>query len=248
MSEAQSHSNELTEVTDPLEIIKYFDEAVKISAATLIWTQEHPEPKRCSFMGLSQLKKLIFTTPPLDCNRDEFYPKLQAAGDRCLFNVSLERATLFFPAQLISTSFTHLEFSLPKRLFRAQRRKNQRFRILQGYVLRVEFVDPRASATVIRKKIYDISSGGLSFLTEDQERMPFYVGQRIEGMSISLRSETLTLCGEVLHLRRLPKSHPSDTEEKIKVGIVFRGINPAHAKLIEAYVAEETRKFFARIV
>jgi c-di-GMP-binding flagellar brake protein YcgR len=248
LSDESEKPSDLITVTDLLEIIKFFDEGAKSKAGIMVWTKGSENTANCHVIGLSQTEKMIYTTIPISNDSSTLYANLTAAGERCFLNMKIERASLFFNAKLHSHSFANLQFTLPEKLFKVQRRLNQRFKILQGYVLRVSFRDPITPTLEHRPKIFDISSGGLSFLVDTDAASPFPKGQILKNLTFTIRTYELHLEGEVVHFQPIIEDLQRSNVSKIKVGVRFRNISEADLAIIEEYVFDENRKFFSRFM
>ncbi|MEO5970295.1 MAG: PilZ domain-containing protein [Bdellovibrionia bacterium] len=249
MSENTEKPSDLVSVTNYLEIIKYFDEGAKARAGMSVWTNSNEDIATCNIVSLSQTEKMIYTTPLGTADPKKFEEKLKAAGDRCFLNVKLERATLFFTSKLHASSFTNMQFVLPAKIFKVQRRQKQRFTILPGYVLRVSFRDPLDLKIEHKEKVYDVSSVGLSFLVNNEDASVFQPGQVLKNLTFTLRGHEFNCAAEIVQCKPFVNNAENvngQNQNKIKVGIKFLEIDDA--AIIDGYVFEETRKFYTRFM
>jgi hypothetical protein len=248
LSETSEKPSDLVSVTDYLEIIKFFDEGARAKAGMSVWTKASEAVASCNIISLSQAEKMIYTTALTATDSKKMYADLKAADESCFLNVKLERATIFFTSKLESNSFSNLQFTLPKKIFKVQRRQQQRFKILQGYVLRVSFLGPIDPLKELKQKIYDVSSGGLSFLVENSETAVFQPGSVLKNMTFTIRNIEFKLAGEIIHCKPVIENALGQNQNKTKVGIKFVEIDSKSAGIIDEYVFEENRKFYSRFM
>jgi len=248
LSDKSEKPGDLIAVTDLLEIIKFFDKGSKSNAGVTVWTTTNEGTAHGKMIGLSQSKKMIYTTALTTHEPKKFYADLKAASNSCFFNVKMETATLFFTTELQSSSPAYSEFTLPEKLFKVQRRQSLRFRIIQNYLLRVSFRDPDDLTIKHHEKIYDIGSGGLSFLINNVDPPPFKLGQILTDLKFTLRNCELNLAGEIVQYKRFTETVHGEDLQKIKVSIKFLQLNDKNSTIIEDYVFEENRKFYARFI
>lgn len=249
MSEAKvERPGDLIPVTEYLEIVKFFDEAAKAKAGVLIWTKDQESTARTAVMSLSQSERAIYVGTPATESIPKLISDLKDAGSRCFLNVKLQRATLFCATQLSQHSSSSLSFRIPDKIFKIQRRQNPRFTILAGYVLRMSYQDPRDPIHLIKQKIHDISAGGLSFLIDSTEGHLYESGRLLENVSFTVKTKEFKVRAEVVHSRPLTPTAGSQEPPKVKVGVRFLGLAEADAQVLEDYVNDENRKFFARFV
>ena len=248
MSDPTEKPSDLIPVTDFLKIIKFFDEGARAHSGVQVWTKENDHVAKGKMIGLSQSKKRVYTTALVSTEPKVFYDNLKAAGSTCFFNLKLDTATLFFVTKLQSSSPSYPEFTLPDKIFKVQRRQKQRFKILQGYLLRVTFRDPTDLTVEHKQKIYDVSSSGLSFLIDKTDPMPFQVGQVLKNLVFTLRNHEINLAGEIIQCKSFAENTHGQNIEKIKIGVMFLDIDPDYSSIIDDYVFEENRKFYSRFI
>lgn len=163
----------------------------------------------------------------------------------CYFNLSSKRASLFFKSSFLNSNEIDLEFEVPEKVFKIQRRKEPRFTIPFGHTLKVEFADPFFSETRIQRKVHDIGTGGLSFCVPPGEEALYPNGLHLYEMKLTLRGKSLTVDAEVRH-DSLVNEGPRKGE--IKIGVVFTKIKPTDSQLLADYVHEEIQLFYSRFL
>jgi c-di-GMP-binding flagellar brake protein YcgR len=247
LSEEQEKPSDLVAVTDPLEIIKFFDEGAKTNANMLVWTKEDETSAKCHIVSLSQTERMIYTTAPNTPDTSKLFENLKAAGDKCFLNMKLERATIFFTSRLNSSSYANSQFTLPTKLFKVQRRQKQRFKILQGYVLKVSFSTEEDLKKILTHKIYDISSGGLSFFS-DGATTPYRKGQKLMNMTFTVRTHNFNLIGDIIHCEPVTDGTKDAAPTKFNIGVKFQEVTKEDEAIIDNYIFEENRKLISRFL
>jgi c-di-GMP-binding flagellar brake protein YcgR len=248
LSENSEKPSDLVPVTDTLKIIKYFDESAKTKADVLVWTKKNNIIAKCHIISLSQSEKMIYISKTNADDPLKFCEDLYEAGDRCFLNVRMERATLFFTTKFESKSFPQLKFKLPEKLFKVQRRQKPRFKVLQGYILRLTFKHPSDLTLEIKKTVFDVSSGGLSFLIDVKDSPDFKIGQVLLNLTFSIRGREFNLSGKIVYCKPFYETSRVQRAPQSKIGLQFSDIQEMDAAFIEDYVIEENRKYFSRFL
>ena len=228
------------------DALKLFREAEKTVASTLLWTKDDTPEIKVNFTIFNEVEKTFLCWVPTGFDVEAFSEKHATAGNGgldCFFSVSLTGANIFFKANFKGYNETSLIFSLPEKVFKVQRRQNMRFPIPDGYLIKVEFVDPLYSSEKQTRKIYDISATGMSFVVDSMEDVIYQVGLAIKAMTFTVKNRSITVDGEVRHSAALP---PSSRMKGIKVGVEFKGIRPGDSQHIAVYVFDEGRKYFSK--
>lgn len=245
MSEENKKPKEFEPIEDAQERLRYLVEGTKTLAQTLIWTQDQENVIRSHLTVFSQVDRVIYAWLPKDFDFKKFQETLaKDKTNECFFSISLPAANLFFKAKFLGHDTAGLKFTIPDKMFKVQRRKNVRFQIPEGHVLRVEFPDPLLKEIQHRKRILDISAGGISFLAGEEEAPVYQTGVIIKGARITVRLKQVTFDAEVRHTKPLE----TFKEKGIRVGVSFKNILPADSELVASYVFEESRKYFARFL
>ena len=194
----------------------------------------------------SDSEKSFYAWIPKNFDPSRFMEEFVAKGmTECFFSVSLSRANIFFKAPFKGYDDGGLRFDLPEKVFKVQRRKDMRFPIQDGHVLRIQIPDPLIPENMLSKKVHDISASGLAFLVPEEEVPLFQIGTLLKGVTFSIQSRKITVDAEVRHLREMPKN---SVKSGFKVGIQFKNILPPDSHCIASYVFEESRKFFTKFI
>lgn len=141
----------------------------------------------------------------------------KTGGKRCLFNVNMSQASLFFLSDVRGQDALGFRFAAPPKMFSAQRRKHMRLTIPLGYVLKVDVPDPLIQGGWITRKVQDLSEGGMSFqagLHEDGE----YAANSNVALRFTLKGNKISLQAVIRHARPLKTR---DGQTVLKVGVEF---------------------------
>ncbi len=212
----------------------------------MVWTKEQKHVINTQLSVLHEEEKILYVSIPAETAPKEFLAQLEALGSHdCFFSVSLTRANIFFKAKCIDYDDGGFRFEMPVAIFKVQRRKDMRLLIPFGRTIRVELQDPTFPEQKLSKKIFDISSGGLSFIASDSEAPLFPSGALLKGMFFSIGSRKINVDGEVRHLRAQAADSANPGH---KVGVLFTRISPGDAQWIAAFVFEESRKILSNFM
>jgi hypothetical protein len=233
-------------VTDAVEARKFLKEGAKTLASCMIWTKDQKHVINTHLSGLSDADLALFVWIPTDFDPKALVDTLAADGSsECFFSVSLQRANVFFKTPLLGYDEQGFKFRVPEQLYKVQRRKDLRFPIPEGYVLKVEFQDPLFPETRLVKKVLDISASGMAIWIADSEEAMFHPGMIIHKVSFTVRSKRITCDAEVRHIKLMALESKTPG---VKMGVLFRNLKQVDAQVIATYVFEESRKFFSKFI
>lgn len=231
--------------------------AKELGSRCVFWTKDqklisHGRVKASDQMLQIVLPGLPSQTPPEEFEALEhstpcfvmvFLPQQSVLGFECSF---LSHGLAISDSSQSRT----LQVTLPKRAYRIQRRKHQRFTIPGGYDIRARL---SLSDQAYSFRIFDLSSGGLSLLVPEEEAPLFKKNQFLHGISFSFRFHPFLLSGRVMDIRSLHPSSPGLTsleqqKKWRKVGIEFKGLSTADDEKISIYVLENLIQFSGQMV
>lgn len=244
MSDQNEKPRDLEPIEDRREIDKYLAEGAKAAASTLIWLKDDQDNVIQSHITLfNALDRALYFKMPENFDYPQFVDQLTKRKlEDCLFSASLPSANLFFKARLLDFDATlGLKFEIPGKAYKVQRRRETRYQIPMGYALPVEFDHPKISRETLRKKIIDISAGGLSFLTDTDEAELYTAGEILKNLKVTVRAKLIQTDGEIRHTKQI-------SEKSLKIGIAFKTISAPDSSLIASYVFDESRKFLSRFI
>ncbi len=237
--------NNFDPIHDSQEINRYFTECIKHFSSANIWEKDQSEVIHTHLTLLSKSEQIFYAWIPKDFNLKQFIIRLQANHHECIFNVSLPYAQIFFKTSFAGHDSAGLRFHIPQTVYKIQRRKNARFKIPDQYVLKVEFKDPLFPEISQKKKVIDISAGGLAFLTAGKDLTVYQPGMLISELTLKIYQKRIISAAEVRHAKFLP-NQPDD--KNVKVGVLYVGLKSTDENLIASYVMDETSKHFAKLL
>lgn len=212
----------------------------------MIWTRDQAHVINTNGNVYSDVDQILYFWIPKGFDPAEFMVHLGKSGTQeCYFSISLLRANIFFKTEFLGFDKGGLKFRMPFKVFKVQRRKDLRFEIPDGYVLRLNYRDPLYPEKQLHRKILDLSASGMAILCEKTEQNVYLPGTPIKDILFTLRDRKIICDGEVRYAKMIP---PNQRHSGLKVGIKLDRLRPGDAELIETYVMEESRKFFVRFV
>lgn len=221
-------------------------EGARTFSPAMIWTKDQGQIIHTHITYYSLAEKRLYLWKPKEFEPRDFMDHLAEIKDPgCFFSVSLSRANIFFKARYLGAEKSALQFNIPEKIFKVQRRKEIRFTIRQDYVLKFDFEDPLFPETRIGKKVLDVSAGGLSFLIPKDEKVVFQSGLVLRNLTFQINRRTITVDAEIRHCSVY---RVRAEKEMIKVGLQFKNIRPGDAQHIATYVFEESRKLYSRFM
>ncbi|MCC7441381.1 MAG: PilZ domain-containing protein [Bdellovibrionales bacterium] len=246
MAANEGANRDFVPVDVPAEALALLLQGAKHAAASTLWTQNQERLIKSHFSALTDNQKTMTFWLPTGTNVDELLVEVRLKNLKdWFFSVSLPAANIFFKARWLGVDSAGMRFAVPEKLFKVQRRKDFRFSIPDGYVLKIEFADPLIPDARIGFKVLDLSGGGLSFLVRPDEAPLFPPGAVLKELSLKVKGREVRCSAEVRHLRELPL----DSRTKgVKVGVQFSTLSAADTQAIATYVFDETRKFVSKML
>lgn len=221
-------------------------DAMKCAANAVVWTKDQKHVLKTHISAVSEAVGHFFVWVPKDIDAQKFTKDvLIERTSTCYFSLSLKHATIFFRSQLIGLEAVGFKFEIPEKLFKVQRRKNFRFPVPDGIVIYVEFQDPLFPDQKMKKKVADLSAGGLSFFVNSLESPMFQQDQDLEKIEFTIRGHKIKTEGLVRY-RENPDSEP-ESKNQSRIGIKFKGLSAGDTDQIASYVMEESRKHFSKL-
>lgn len=242
-------------------------EGVKSFASCTIWTRNQEHLLRTYLSSFDETTGKIHAWIPKEFDVSKFIhdvkikpiqeSRLSDPSDMptpdCYFSVSLATANIFFKALFDGVDGEGLRFFAPTNVYKVQRRKDFRMPIPDGYAVIAEFNDPIFEERRLKKKIMDVSAGGLAFIVEEDEAPMFTIGMMIPNIEFKIKSRKIVATGEVRHMRTIAPQGTATAGAKsrlkgVKVGVQFKHIAERDIQFIAAYVFEESRKYFTKLI
>ena len=221
-------------------------EGARSVSSALLWTKNQEKVLNTHLSHFSPSEQIIYVWCPPEFAPGTLSEAIAQSGDQyCFFSVSLARANVFFKALFIGHDEGGLKFKMPEEVYKVQRRKDMRFQIPDGHLLRIDFEDPIEPGKVLKKKVHDISAKGLSFLVDYDEEHNYIVGMELKDVCFTLRNRQIKVDAEIRHIQQLPNKNKL---YGVKLGLQFTKVESTDTQFISDYVMEESRKYLARFM
>jgi hypothetical protein len=246
LSEKPQAPKEFEPIEDLNEALKLVKEGAKTLSTAMVWTKDQEHVINTHVSVYSEAGSCFYCWVPKGFDPKKFMDDLaKMSENECFFSISLQRANIFFKTRFIGFDSAGLQFKLPSKVYKVQRRKDLRFPVPDGIAIKVEYKDPLAPDTRISKKVLDISASGLAFLIPEAEAPLYPSGLTLQDFSFSIRNKKITVSVEIRHARKLG---PDSRAKGFAVGVLFKDIRPGDGQHIAGYVFEESRKYFSRFI
>jgi len=212
----------------------------------MIWTAEHEQVINSHLNVFSEATHTFYCWAPKSLDTQAFFAAVSQSPLReCYFSVSLVRANIFFRSEFLDLDTGGLQFRIPNKVFKVQRRNDVRLPILENFAMKVSFKDPLFPLQEMNKKVLDISAGGLAFMITEDESAIFPKGLILKDVTFMIGNRKLTTRAEISNVRELRDDRNKGYHA---VGIHFLDLRPGDAQYIAGYVFEESRKYFMRFI
>jgi len=209
------------------------------------------------WFGQNDQRVVLRTTVQMDCKMRKYFdleipPKTdmkkwlkdmrQFESQSCHVMVfTREPGIIGFQTELVEVTDKLIRMYMPQEIFRAQRRENYRQLILRGQDITVSLRSPRDLRRRIRRRLMDISLGGISILVSYTEAKQYKMGMLVRHGFMRIRGHIINFDGEVRavgEVNNLPKI------EGFRIGIKFRRISKDDREFIDMYVIENAIQYF----
>ncbi|HAR41328.1 MAG TPA: hypothetical protein DCS07_01645 [Bdellovibrionales bacterium] len=245
MSEVKTPPKEFEPIKDRAEAVRLLKEGAKTFASVMIWTRNQATIVNTHLKLFMEQDDLLYFQVPPELDVKKFIFEVESTSRECFFSASLAYANVFFKTKFYGLDKAGLLFHFPDQVFKVQRRKDLRLKIPDGYVLKAEFNDPLNPEGVISRKVFDLSAGGLSVLTDSADESVYVKGLLLKNLAFVIRSRKIVVDAEVKHCKIIVLGAG---KKMLKVGLIFRNLRGADSQVIAAHVFEESRRYFLRFL
>jgi hypothetical protein len=147
-----------------------------------------------------------------------------------------EQPVICFEAEVAECDLQFLHCKNPDKMFFIQRRSSRRYRVPAAYELWVEMQDPHYNKRWVKQRLFDISSGGISFLVGIGESRFYTTGLQMHPAYISLKGQRYIVGLEVrVNGKEIVRLGDSNG---IVVGCQFVKVDQPTQEAIDLYVEE----------
>jgi hypothetical protein len=149
-------------------------------------------------------------------------------------------AIFFFKPQVVESNERGIVLNSPLKLFKIQRRANERYIFPSVQLFKVSFLHPDHNHTRLELKVADLSTGGLSFLVENQFIEHFPIKQTLDDMRLLISNQTFK---DVTILTQSVVRHITPFEHNMfKIGVQFLGLSKEASRILYGYLTELQEK------
>jgi hypothetical protein len=234
-------------IGDRREAESHLNEGIRAHAPATVWTKNQEFRFEGNLFpllrqGIADPAHFQLSLPPGYDSAPLVESAKKNKDPQLFLNVALTRANIFF--KTIYAEYKPDLFILrnPDKIFKVQRRKDMRFRIRDGYIVKVDFKDPTNSSATMTHKMFDISAGGCSFIVEADD-LPIFVEKLV------LRRFSFTLSGRKIEVDvEIKNNRPNNKAGYHNVGVAFINMRAAEAQHIAKYVFDENLKYLSKFL
>ncbi len=197
--------NEFKPISAVKEIVKRFSEAGNAFSICVIWTKDQEFKFETRLTLFDQLENVLCFQFPKRFEMPKFQQVLaKNRTTECFLNLKHSNGTLFFTSRFLAYDKTGMKFSMPQKLHVVQRRNNTRFTIPMGRLMKVEYEDPLFPEITHKKKVIDISTGGLSFICSENDALSLVEGLVLRNFQLVIKTKKLIMEATVVYVKKLP--------------------------------------------
>lgn len=228
----------------PEELVAIINEFLGGTASAMIWTKEQENSFHALISSVSPTQGVLYVFAPADFRHQEFSKHAAETNGECFFSVSLSTANVFFKTKYLRYEDTGLIFQFPKQIFKAQRRKEMRFSAPSDAM--VFFEDPLNPGQPLKKRLLDVSAGGVAFVVSETDSALFFTGLKLRDIVFTIEGRTIKVKeAEVRHSMPMPADSPL---HGFKIGTQFGSVDEDDLLWIRNYAFEQNKKAFTKQV
>lgn len=236
------------EILDPAIHRSILNTAFKTSLSFNFWNKEKTLLFDAKISGITK-ERIFFELPPSISDQawDSAFSSVTVnapSDDQYLFAKALvEKTVLFFKFLVAQREIRTIKLYPTPQIFKLQRRTNLRVRVSFVNKMFMEYEIGNRPG-LVKNRIFDISSGGLSFVCKEEDESLYTNGTELKKIEFKLLGRTIQTDGVVRHTM---KTRDESRMPVLKVGIQFSNMSPESVKLIEAHVEEESKYMFSAL-
>ncbi len=163
-------------------------------------------------------------------------------------NVFSSQNNMFFKSKINPQREMLLEISIPHKIFKVQRRENFRYYIPEKQSFYVSFKNPKNEQETFRRKILNLSAGGLAFIAERGDKRLLKVGVLLN-IEFSIKSRCMMSQAEVKHVNLISlcaHANLSLEPNQEEVGVLFKNITANDLMWLSGYVLDMSTQYFLK--
>jgi hypothetical protein len=246
LSDSSERPRDFIPVDSEAEARSLLREGAKTLASAMLWTKDQTHVLQTHVSHYSESDQHLCFWIPKETDPKQLVSGLAELGEKeCFFSISLPRANIFFKASFLGLEKAGFMFKLPSRIFKVQRRKDLRFAVPDGHILKATFQDPLQSSDSLTRKVHDISAGGVSLVISEEDRPLFPAGTVLKEFFFIINGRRIACEGEVRHVKRVTAD---SRNPGLRAGVMFKRLRAADEQWIASYVFEESRKYYSRFL
>lgn len=238
-------SSQFRQLTSEVERRRTLVTAAESSSRVVLWfgSGEQRIVLRSKIHSEGELKRFLEVVIPADLDLEQWVANVTATGNRnCHIMVfTKDSGIVGFETEWLDQTEKTLRFTLPREIYKAQRRSNYRHFIPRGQDISVSIPNPRDLRHRIRRQVLDISVGGISILIPASEAHNYKIGMLVRHGFFKIRGRTLNFDGEV---RAIGEVTNVPKVEGFRVGVKFRRLSKEDIEFIDMYVIENAIQYY----
>ncbi|MFZ4712992.1 MAG: hypothetical protein ACOYL6_04755 [Bacteriovoracaceae bacterium] len=162
---------------------------------------------------------------------------------------SRENVNIFFPSDLVffqtavkSLSLEgELVITIPQMIAHVERRQHLRINVVPSMTTEAtfykSFLSQKVNTQLFKKNLFDVGTGGLSFIMTKMEMKYFNIGDRIVGVILQIGDRKIELDATVVNVLSVePDSYNKLIYKGHKICLKFDKINPIYKEALDMFV------------
>ncbi|MBU6376493.1 MAG: PilZ domain-containing protein [Bdellovibrionales bacterium] len=233
-------------VDDNESKLRLVREAAKSACPITVWTKSKAVLFRATISSFDFSKNTFRAEIPKDLSLQKVLSIVES-GDGVFLKVDLPSTTILFRTEIFqfSQGNPYLDFKFPKDIYKIQQRKHPRIDVRNDSSIRVFHDDPLQAGRKIRRKVNDISVGGLAVQLFLGEERHYHVGQKLSHFQVQIGSKILICWASIRNIRVvIDGSKPSG----LIMGVELQGLDDSKQKQLSNFIDRKMIRQFSSIV
>lgn len=233
-------------VDDPEVKLRLIREAVKSACPATVWTQTRATVFRTLISSFDLSSGVFRAAIPKELSLEKVL-SLIGSRDGIFFNIELPSTHIFFRAFInnYDQGKDYLELKLPEEVYKIQQRKYPRVDTRKDAAIRAYHDDPLQSGRMIRRKVLDLSAGGMALQLFFGEERHYRVGQKITPFQLHIGSKIINCWASVQNIRVV---NQGSKKGELIMGVELQGLDETQQKPIKAYIDQKLASDFSSMI
>lgn len=226
-------------ISDPVEIRHQMTAAAGACSACVIWVKDFGTVVRTRISDRTDKSGKLIVDWPKESIKEEVLEILGKDPSNSVFVTIFSKgaSVVGVKTRLLGSDKNGIEFEVPNRIVKIERRTERRFTVPHGYRIEVSVPKPGSrTGERLSLPIFDLSTKSFSFLVTPFQREFFENNPDLKECVIRIRGRDHT--ARIIKVRNVTAANPPRGDYQFKVGVTFEAMDDDEFELLQNYIIE----------